>query len=105
MAVEGRDLSFVDVLERRRPGPRLEYFEYHHLISYYRSIFGPDRVLVLPFEALRRDRHAFVSEITKFVGLPAPTDVPSVVVNPSSPAAMLAAIRVVNVILDRKSVV
>jgi Sulfotransferase family len=50
------------------------YFEYEHLLGYYRALFGPERVLVLPFEAFVRDGHAFVRRIGAFTGRPFPEE-------------------------------
>jgi hypothetical protein len=77
------------VIERRSPAPTLEYFEYHLLIGYYQELFGADRVLVLPYELLVQDALAFVSQISKFAGLSAPTGVPNERANPSLPALLL----------------
>jgi hypothetical protein len=88
------------VIERRRPQPSLDYFQYHKLISYYQKLFGRERVLVLPYEHLRRDALGFLSAITSFVDLPAPSAVPEDRVNPSSPAALLAAMRYMNFVFQ-----
>lgn len=87
------------VRERRTAAPTLDYFEYHYLVTYYQKLFGPDRVLVLPYELLRKDALDFVSQITKFVGLPSPTSVPKGSVNVSLPAGLLNLNRYVNVAL------
>ena len=85
--------------ELRRPGPRLEVYEYHRLIGRYQKLFGKDRVLVLPYELLQRDPRAFVREICSHVGVPAPDVVPSVTENVGVPGAMVAALRVSNAVL------
>jgi hypothetical protein len=77
------------VVERRSAAPTLDYFAYDHLIAYYNTLFGTDRVLVLPFELLQKDALAFVSEIAKFVGLSSPTEVPTEPANESLPALLL----------------
>ena len=77
------------VIERRSAAPSLEYFEYHLLIGYYQRLFGADRVLVLPYELLVQDALAFASQISKFAGLSAPTEVPDERANPSLPALLL----------------
>jgi hypothetical protein len=46
----------------------LDYFQYHHLIHYYRELFGTSNVLVLTFEQFRDDPKAFVLEIGRFSG-------------------------------------
>jgi hypothetical protein len=52
----------------------LRYFEYEHLLGYYRALFGPERVLALPFELLARDGRAFMDRIAAFTGRPFPED-------------------------------
>jgi hypothetical protein len=85
------------IRERRRPGPSLEVYEYHDLIGYYMELFGPERVLVLPFEQLKTDAVGFVGEIQKFLGLPLPTEVPTDRDNVALPAAAISLVRYVNV--------
>ncbi|HSS74911.1 MAG TPA: hypothetical protein VLK53_15230 [Gaiellaceae bacterium] len=46
----------------------LSFFEYEHLLRYYRGLFGTERVLVLPFEAFVRDGRAFLEQIGAFTG-------------------------------------
>ncbi len=59
------------------PGPprmalfRFDFFEYHHLISYYQDLFGAANVLVLPYELLQTQRETFLERIGGFVGVPA----------------------------------
>ena len=53
------------------PGVKLPLFdasvlEYHRLIGYYHGLFGRENVLVLPFEALARDRLAFCNRLVAF---------------------------------------
>jgi hypothetical protein len=52
----------------RVPWFDFRHFEYHHLIAYYRRLFGEDRVLTLAFEQFRADPAAFVSAIARFGG-------------------------------------
>jgi hypothetical protein len=77
------------ITERRSAGPTLTYFEYDRLIAYYQRLFGPDDVLVLASEMLQRDALGFASEVTKFVGLPAPTSVSTDRANAALPALVL----------------
>ena len=85
--------------ERRRPGPGLDWLAYHHLIAYYRSLFGSDRVLVLPFELLQRDAATFAGEICKFAGKPYPSGVPAIRDNPPLPALLVSFLRKTNAVL------
>jgi hypothetical protein len=77
------------------------HFEYEHLIAYYRSLFGEDNVLVLPFEQLAQDGRGFVERIAEFAGRPIPTDVLDRLPyttrsNPSPSALTIAGLRKVN---------
>jgi sulfotransferase family protein len=77
------------------------HFEYDHLIGHYRSLFGADNVLVLPFEQLARDGRGFVERIAEFAGRPISADVldrlPYTTRSNPSPSAMtIAGLRRVN---------
>jgi Sulfotransferase family len=77
------------------------HFEYDHLIGHYRSLFGADNVLVLPFEQLARDGRGFVQRIAEFAGRPIPVDVLDQLPyttrsNPSPSALTIAGLRRVN---------
>jgi hypothetical protein len=87
------------IRERRTPGPTLDYFAYHYLVAYYQKLFGAERVLVLPYELLRRDAVGFVARIARFVDVAPPTDVPNASVNVSLPAGLLHLNRYVNIVL------
>jgi len=56
--------------ERRRSVPRFDFkhFEYDRLIGYYQGLFGPERVLVVPFERLTSDGPSLVADIIRFAG-------------------------------------
>jgi hypothetical protein len=86
------------IREKRRPGPTYDMFEYHLMIGYYQKLFGADRVLVLPFEMLKKDAVGFVGEIQKFAGLPAPADIPTSRDNVALPGAAVKVVRVVNIL-------
>lgn len=85
--------------ELRRPVPRLEVYEYHHLIARYQELFGADHVLVLPYELLRTDAPAFVARICAFVGVPAPDEIPMTRENPAQPGALTGLLRWSNIAL------
>ena len=55
----------------RVPLFRLDNFAYQHLVSYYRDSFGPDKLLVLPYEWLRAAPRRFADELLAFMGLAA----------------------------------
>ncbi len=57
---------------RSTPQFSLKQFEYDRLIGHYRSLFGPERVLVLAFEQFRENRDEFVGRICRFCGVKAP---------------------------------
>jgi hypothetical protein len=46
------------------------HFEYDRLIRYYRSLYGDENVLGLPYEQFTRDARGFVSAIARFAGRP-----------------------------------
>jgi len=54
------------------PRLRLEHLAFHHAVSYYQGLFGPERVLVLPMELLKQDQAEYVARIARFTGLQAP---------------------------------
>lgn len=53
----------------KAPGFAFEHFEYDRLIAHYDALFGAKNVLVLPFETLRADPHAFLAAYAQSVGL------------------------------------
>jgi Sulfotransferase family len=78
-----------------------EYFEYDRLLGYYRSLFGADSVLVLPYEQLVRDRREFVTRVADFAGRPVAEDVLERMLrakrtNPAQSALVLGATRPLN---------
>src|SRR5581483_9252189 len=85
----------------RVPQFDFRHFEYHHLIRYYRSLFGADRVLVLPYEQLVGDPRAFVARIGDFAGRPLAAPLLDRLpygrnLNPSPSALTVAALRRLN---------
>jgi hypothetical protein len=69
--------------EFRVPAFDLRFFEYHRLIGYYQDVYGPDAVLVLPFELLQRDPGAFAGRVTSFTGRPPADRIPEGAANPA----------------------
>ncbi len=57
----------------RRPGFALSQLDYVDLVCHYRERFGPENVLVLPYELFARDPSAFVGRIGKLVSADVPT--------------------------------
>jgi hypothetical protein len=68
---------FLDPPNRDWRVPTFDFghFEYHHLVGYYRSLYGPDAVLVLPYEQLIEDGPSFVGRIADFAGRPVPDEI------------------------------
>jgi sulfotransferase family protein len=52
------------------PWFRLGFFEYDRLLRHYSDLFGPERLLVLPYEEFVEDPAAFVAKIARFAELP-----------------------------------
>ena len=46
-----------------------DLFDYSHVVGLYREKFGHDNVIVLPYELLRADPHAFTAIIEKKMGI------------------------------------
>jgi hypothetical protein len=51
----------------RRPGFSPAQFNYLQLVSYYRNLFSPDKVLVLPYEMFRNNASLFLDKLGRFV--------------------------------------
>lgn len=74
--------GFYGDLERFLGGPELpsgfapdcplDHFEYDGLVGHTLSLFGPQNVLVLPFEMLKEERERFLAELYRFIGRPLP---------------------------------
>jgi hypothetical protein len=60
---------------RRVPWFDEGYLEYDRLVGYYRSLFGAEQVLALPFDEFVRDGRAYVTRIADFAGRPIATHV------------------------------
>lgn len=54
------------------PQFRFDHLAYDRLVSHYIDMFGPERVLVLPYEKLVADQAGYVEEICRFCGLERP---------------------------------
>lgn len=53
----------------RFPGFTPRFFMYHHLIKAYQDLFGPESVLVLPYEMFTANPEDFVTSIYRFCGM------------------------------------
>ncbi|WP_158266608.1 sulfotransferase [Allosphingosinicella deserti] len=60
-----RFLSTPEPALCRKPTFNLGYYCYDRLIALYHRLFGQERVLVLPYELLARDPHAFSASIAR----------------------------------------
>ena len=85
----------------RVPTFDLDYFEYHHLLGYYLTLYGAENVLVLPYEQLVGDREGFVRRVTEFAGRPVPDAVLARMLktkrtNPAQSALALGPTRLLN---------
>jgi hypothetical protein len=85
----------------RVPWFDLRHFEYHHLLAYYRRLFGPNSVLVLPYEQFVTDPSSFVEQIARFAGRPLDDETLRSLpfesaTNPSPPATAIVARRWLN---------
>src|SRR5579859_361933 len=85
----------------RIPWFDFRYFEYHHLLGYYRRLFGEERVLTLAYEQFRSDPRAFVERLAGFAGRPLSDEQLDALpfeskANPGPPATAIAARRWLN---------
>jgi hypothetical protein len=85
----------------RVPWFDLRHFEYHHLLAYYRRLFGPDAVLALTYEQFIADPRSFVEGIGRFAGRPLDNETLASLpfdsrTNPAPPATAIAARRWLN---------
>lgn len=81
------------------------YFEFHHLIEYYVSLFGVDNVLVLPYEHLFGQNEQAMSELAHFSGASsAAVTEGSIRVNPGNLFAANLLVRPINHWLQSSSV-
>lgn len=79
----------------------LAYFEYDALIAHYQARFGRDRVLVLPYEWLRRDSGDFARRIIAFAGSRASGVPGAQVANPGYGGLTIALRRWTNLFVGR----
>ena len=85
----------------RIPWFDFRHFEYHHLLGYYRRLFGAERVLALPYEQFRGDPRSFVERLAEFAGRPLTAEQLDALpfeaqTNPGPPATAIAARRWLN---------
>lgn len=64
----GGDLGFPEFVEVYRPFLQA-WLHYDHVIRTYRSVFGAERVVVLPFELLAQNEREFAESIEAVMGI------------------------------------
>jgi hypothetical protein len=60
--------------EGRAPGFSLTKFFYHEIVEFYHQLYGPDRVLVLPYEMFTREPDTYLCKIAEICGTTLPHD-------------------------------
>lgn len=88
----------------RKPDFDFRSFAYVQCIEYYRQLFGPENVLVLPYEALRNDASRVAREISQFCEHDAsliPHDIFGAPANEGMPILMQALRRPLNALFNR----
>lgn len=60
--------------DSRSPNFSFYHFQYHHLLAHYQKLFGPDQVLILPYELFVQDAAAYLQRIGEFCGVEMPED-------------------------------
>ncbi|MGH7197664.1 MAG: sulfotransferase family protein [Candidatus Omnitrophota bacterium] len=77
-------------------------FNFLNPVRYYESLFGKDRLLVLPYELLKRDPGAFMRKLFSWIGVEAPAGLNNVLHNPGYGARQAAVARFFNRFLKSK---
>lgn len=100
MVVEGYPGSIEQMLNKKSwkmAGFNRAFYEYDALIKVYVALFGPSKVLVLPYKLLRKDSDQFIHQMCNFleIGVVPPPET-SEVVNRSLPASCIGLFRRLN---------
>lgn len=69
---QGYALEAFDKYVAREQARFIARGRYHEMVELYFELFGPDRVLVLPFEYFRQDFAGFSQSVFDFVGVDSP---------------------------------
>jgi hypothetical protein len=64
------DPPYRRVLDRPYPKADLPTFDWARYVDFYEDLFGPENVLVLPFELLATDLNSFLVRFCDFAGFP-----------------------------------
>ncbi len=89
--------------DHRLPTPDLAFLRLDRLVDDLDAIFGRDRVLVLPYELLRRDARDFLDRISTFAGFAIPSPDSNTPVFAAPPLLEAAVLRRVNLLAVRSS--
>jgi hypothetical protein len=95
--LEGYGGTFPDILSRQDQRDR-NLLDYDRLISEYREAFGPEHVIMLPFELLQEDSDRFLAILQEKLGLREPFANPGKI-NETKPDTHLYWIRQLNRLL------
>lgn len=89
--------------DHRLPVPDLGFARFDRYVDHLDGLFGRDRVLVLPYELLRRSPEAYLDRISNFsdIPLPAPSPGPAVYASPST--LECGVLRRINLLATRSS--
>jgi hypothetical protein len=72
------------------------FYDYNRVINLYRNTFGPERVIVLPFELLKEDAARFMQLLSDLSGIESSNNLNYVVVNPSLDKNLLPSYRLIS---------
>ncbi|MFM1833351.1 MAG: hypothetical protein RLZZ461_1667 [Planctomycetota bacterium] len=89
--------------DHRLPTPDLDFLRIDRFVDDLDAIFGRDRVLVLPYELLRRDARNFLDRVSTFAGFKIPEPVSNDPVFAAPPLLEAAVLRRVNLLSVRSS--
>lgn len=71
VAIKGYETrDFSSFLREEGEKGLIAHLEYHHLIEYYRDLFGKEKVTVLPMELLSTSAEEFYNKVFLFMNLP-----------------------------------
>ena len=76
-----------------------DYLEYDNIVGYYHRLYGPENVLVMPFERLRSDPTGYIRAILDFCRCPGQVDRPAMPRRVGLSASALALHRMLNPVI------
>lgn len=92
--------SFARFLQEQR-SYRLVAMRFDALVEHYGKFFSPTDIKLLPFELLRADRHQFVDEVARFIGMDHVAEISSTPVNPSIGRSQMRLLRHMSDLAER----